>query len=123
MAASGGGGLQARVARLVSRQHGRPVLKPNKALVLADRVANRRIRRGEATCITEMSVMMACWKQNEFSERACAKEIQAFYACTAKAEAERKAKASLGSVEQTGTLTPRQALKLLQRYPNKKHET
>ncbi|XP_067876409.1 coiled-coil-helix-coiled-coil-helix domain-containing protein 1 [Heterodontus francisci] len=118
-----GGNVQARVAWLVSRRHGRPVLKPNKALVLADKVANRKSRLGEATCITEMSVMMACWKQNEFSERACAKEIQAFYACTAKAEAERKARASLDSVGQTGTLTPRQAMKLLQRYPNKTHLT
>ncbi|XP_060710063.1 coiled-coil-helix-coiled-coil-helix domain-containing protein 1 [Hemiscyllium ocellatum] len=114
-----GSALQAKVSRLVSRQHGRPVLKPNKALVLADRVANRKMRLGEATCITEMSVMLACWKQNEFSERACAKEIQAFYACTAKAEAERRARASLLSVGQTNTLTPQQATKLLQRYPNK----
>ncbi|XP_072439006.1 small ribosomal subunit protein mS37 [Chiloscyllium punctatum] len=106
-----GSALQAKVSRLVSRQHGRPVLKPNKALVL--------FQFSKAMCITEMSVMMACWKQNEFSERACAKEIQAFYACTAKAEAERKARESLESVGQTNTLTPQQATKLLQRYPNK----
>ncbi|XP_078055508.1 small ribosomal subunit protein mS37 [Mustelus asterias] len=122
MAASGVS-VQARVARLLSRQHGRPVLRPNKALVLADRVANRKSRLGEATCITEMSVMMACWKQNEFSEAACAQEIQAFYTCTAKAEAERKARARLDSVGQTNTLTPKQATKLLQRYPNKKQVT
>uniref|UniRef100_UPI00398F30A6 small ribosomal subunit protein mS37 n=1 Tax=Pristiophorus japonicus TaxID=55135 RepID=UPI00398F30A6 len=116
-----GGGLQARVAWLVSRQGGRPVLKPSRPLALADRVATRRRRLGEATCITEMSVMMACWKQNDFSESACAKQIQAFYTCTAKAEAERKAKASSDSMEQTGRLAPKQALKLLQRYPNKNH--
>ncbi|XP_041032318.1 coiled-coil-helix-coiled-coil-helix domain-containing protein 1 [Carcharodon carcharias] len=121
--AAAGGNVQARVAWLVSRQHGRPVLKPNKPLVLADRVANRKSRLGEATCITEMSVMMACWKQNEFSERPCTKEIQAFYTCTAKAEAERKARANLDKVGQTGTLTPKQATKLLQRYPNKKQVT
>ncbi|XP_038638992.1 coiled-coil-helix-coiled-coil-helix domain-containing protein 1 [Scyliorhinus canicula] len=116
-----GGGVQARVAWLLSKQHGRPVLRPTKALALADRVANRKSRLGEATCITEMSVMMACWKQNEFSESACAQEIQAFYTCTAKAEAERKARSD--SVGQTSTLTPKQATKLLQRYPNKKQVT
>ncbi|XP_051897322.1 coiled-coil-helix-coiled-coil-helix domain-containing protein 1 [Pristis pectinata] len=77
----------------------------------------------EATCITEMSVMMACWKQNDFSEVACAKEIQAFCDCAAKAEAERRAKANVDGVTQTGFLTPKQATKLLQRYPNKIHNT
>lgn len=40
----------------------------------------------EATCITEMSVMMACWKQNDFSDLPCAEEIRRFYDCVAKAE-------------------------------------
>lgn len=40
----------------------------------------------DTTCITEMSVMMACWKQNDFSDTACAKEIQMFYDCVARAE-------------------------------------
>lgn len=40
----------------------------------------------EATCITEMSVMMACWKQNEFRDEACRKEIQDFFDCASKAE-------------------------------------
>ncbi|NWV02491.1 CHCH1 protein, partial [Ptilonorhynchus violaceus] len=49
-------------------------------------VANRREQPAEATCITEMSVMMACWKQNDFSDTACAEEIRMFYDCVAKAE-------------------------------------
>ena len=40
----------------------------------------------EATCLTEMSVMMACWKQNDFNDKSCAEEIRAFYDCVAKAE-------------------------------------
>uniref|UniRef100_A0A8C3S8Y3 Uncharacterized protein n=1 Tax=Chelydra serpentina TaxID=8475 RepID=A0A8C3S8Y3_CHESE len=40
----------------------------------------------EATCTTEMSLLMACWKQNEFSDAACAKEIQTFYDCVAKTD-------------------------------------
>ncbi|XP_010141380.1 PREDICTED: coiled-coil-helix-coiled-coil-helix domain-containing protein 1, partial [Buceros rhinoceros silvestris] len=49
-------------------------------------VASGLARVGEATCITEMSVMMACWKQNDFSDAACAEEIRMFYDCVAKAE-------------------------------------
>ncbi|KAK2523562.1 Chchd1 [Columba guinea] len=63
-----------------------PVLRPTRPLVLADKVANRREQAGEATCITEMSVMMACWKQNDFNDAACAEEIRVFYDCVAKAE-------------------------------------
>lgn len=30
--------------------------------------------------------MMACWKQNEFRDEACRKEIQDFFECASKAE-------------------------------------
>lgn len=30
--------------------------------------------------------MMACWKQNDFNDAACAEEIRMFYDCVAKAE-------------------------------------
>lgn len=40
----------------------------------------------EASCLTEMALMMACWKTNEFSDHACAKEITTFFECAAKAE-------------------------------------
>ncbi|NXL64452.1 CHCH1 protein, partial [Chordeiles acutipennis] len=63
-----------------------PVIRPTRPLALADKVANRREQAGEATCITEMSVMMACWKQNDFNDTACAEEIRMFYDCVAKAE-------------------------------------
>nr|XP_008112460.1 PREDICTED: coiled-coil-helix-coiled-coil-helix domain-containing protein 1 [Anolis carolinensis] len=89
-----------------------------RPLVLANRVSNRRLRQGEATCITEMSLMMACWKQNEFSDTACAQEIQMFYDCAAKAEAERKEKIRQESIGLTGNLTPKQVNKLLSRFPN-----
>ncbi|NXK48491.1 CHCH1 protein, partial [Chauna torquata] len=63
-----------------------PAVRPTRPLVLADKVASRRETAGEATCITEMSVMMACWKQNDFSDTACAEEIRTFYDCVARAE-------------------------------------
>lgn len=110
--------LRGRLARLGTSR--KPVLKPNKPLILADRVGERRRERGgefssrslgrpgsgwatrlpalpavvqtppafpaEATCITEMSVMMACWKRNEFRDDACRSEIQNFFDCASKAE-------------------------------------
>uniref|UniRef100_F6R9J6 Coiled-coil-helix-coiled-coil-helix domain containing 1 n=1 Tax=Monodelphis domestica TaxID=13616 RepID=F6R9J6_MONDO len=107
--------LRGRLARLSNGK--RPVLKPNKPLVLANRVGAGRRELGEATCITEMSLMMACWKQNEFSDDLC-KEIKDFFACASKAEAERKQKAKQEYLGSTGNLTPKQANKLLSRFPN-----
>uniref|UniRef100_A0A8C4J5E7 Coiled-coil-helix-coiled-coil-helix domain containing 1 n=1 Tax=Dromaius novaehollandiae TaxID=8790 RepID=A0A8C4J5E7_DRONO len=74
--------------------------------------------RYEATCITEMSVMMACWKQNDFSNAACAEEIRTFYDCVAKAEKERREKAEDETLEPRGKLTSSKVNKLLRRFPN-----
>ncbi|OXB77695.1 UNVERIFIED_CONTAM: hypothetical protein H355_003524 [Colinus virginianus] len=78
------------VSRWLSGQwrHGKrpPAVRPTRPLVLANKVANRRELAGEATCLTEMSVMMACWKQNDFNDKACAEEIRTFYDCVAMAE-------------------------------------
>lgn len=38
--------IQDKVARLLSKQHGKPVLKPNKSLALKDEVANRKPKKG-----------------------------------------------------------------------------
>lgn len=40
----------------------------------------------EATCITEMSLLMACWKQNNFVDSLCSTEMNSFYACVDKAQ-------------------------------------
>ncbi|XP_074088956.1 small ribosomal subunit protein mS37 [Macrotis lagotis] len=108
--------LRGRLARLSNGK--RPVLKPSKPLMLADRVGAGRRELGEATCITEMSLMMACWKQNEFSDTICAKEIKDFFACSSKAEAERKQKAKQELLGSSGKLTPKQTNILLRRFPN-----
>lgn len=111
MAAYGGNAFQEKVSRLLSREHGKPVLKPNRTLALRDAVANRKLKKGgktrtgididvnvhahktflnvlashtfstEATCITEMSVMMACWKRNNFVDGLCSNETSSFYKC------------------------------------------
>uniref|UniRef100_A0A673GEX7 CHCH domain-containing protein n=1 Tax=Sinocyclocheilus rhinocerous TaxID=307959 RepID=A0A673GEX7_9TELE len=38
----------------------------------------------EATCVTEMSLLMACWKQNDFNNTVCSKEVSVFYTCVEK---------------------------------------
>ncbi|KAM9068813.1 coiled-coil-helix-coiled-coil-helix domain-containing protein 1 [Sarcophilus harrisii] len=108
--------LRGRLARLNNGK--RPVLKPNKPLMLANQVGARRRDLGEATCILEMSLMMACWKQNEFSDTICAKEIKDFFDCASKAEAERKQKAKQDLLGPSGNLSPKQTNKLLGRFPN-----
>uniref|UniRef100_A0A8D0FR95 Coiled-coil-helix-coiled-coil-helix domain containing 1 n=1 Tax=Strix occidentalis caurina TaxID=311401 RepID=A0A8D0FR95_STROC len=93
-----------------------PVLRSTRPLVLANKVANRREQAGEAMCITEMSVMMACWKQNDFNDTACAEEIRMFHDCVAKAEKERKNQNEdiLSSRE---NLTSSKVNTLLRRFP------
>ncbi|XP_021115297.1 coiled-coil-helix-coiled-coil-helix domain-containing protein 1 isoform X2 [Heterocephalus glaber] len=76
--------LRGRLPRLANPR--KPTLKPNKPLILANRVGERRREKGEATCITEMSVMMACWKENEFRDSACKKEIQDFFECASRTQ-------------------------------------
>ncbi|XP_029464833.1 coiled-coil-helix-coiled-coil-helix domain-containing protein 1 [Rhinatrema bivittatum] len=116
--AKSGAELQAYLYCLVSRRLGKPVLRPSRPLVLADKVANRKARLGEATCLTEMSLMMACWKQNNFSDAACVKEIQSFFDCNAKAQAEHRAT----RLSESGRLPPKQVNKLLKMFPNIRHE-
>uniref|UniRef100_A0ACB8ET99 Uncharacterized protein n=1 Tax=Sphaerodactylus townsendi TaxID=933632 RepID=A0ACB8ET99_9SAUR len=65
-----------------------------------------------------MSLMMACWKQSEFNDAACTKEIQAFLDCSSKAEAGRKEKLLEGSLDQSGNLDTKQVNRLLNRFPN-----
>ncbi|KAM6264388.1 small ribosomal subunit protein mS37 isoform 2-T2 [Spheniscus humboldti] len=93
-----------------------PVLRPTRPLVLANKVANRREQAGEAMCITEMSVMMACWKQNNFNDTACAEEIRMFYDCVAKAE-ERKNQNEEDALSPRENLTSSKVNKLLRRFP------
>lgn len=46
MAAQRGIQFQEKVSRLLSRQNGKPVLKPNRTLALKDAVANRKLKKG-----------------------------------------------------------------------------
>ena len=46
MAMQSGQAFQDKVARMLSREHGKALLKPNKPLVLKDEVANRKMKKG-----------------------------------------------------------------------------
>uniref|UniRef100_A0A3Q3VZ47 Uncharacterized protein n=1 Tax=Mola mola TaxID=94237 RepID=A0A3Q3VZ47_MOLML len=121
MAVQGGTLFQENVSRLLGRQHGKPVLKPKRTLALGDPVANRKLKKGEATCITEMSVLMACWKQNNFVDNLCSDEMNSFYICVKKAQAAMKNKYELSSI-QGGRLHLKEATAMLKRYPNLRTE-
>ncbi|CAN9500191.1 unnamed protein product [Ophioblennius macclurei] len=113
-------GIQEKVMRLLTREKGKPVLKPNRALVLKDEVANRKPRKGEASCITEMSLLMACWKQNNFVDSLCGSEVQNFYTCVSEAQKALKSQKEQSTMQ--GRLTPKLANTLLRRYPNLRTE-
>ncbi|XP_056291542.1 coiled-coil-helix-coiled-coil-helix domain-containing protein 1 [Pseudoliparis swirei] len=121
MAAQGGILFQEKVSRMLSRRDGKPVLKPNRPLVLKDQVANRKLKKGEATCITEMSVLMACWKINNFNDGLCSTETSSFYSCVEKAQAARKSRSEQSGL-QGGRLHPKEVNTLLRRYPNLRTE-
>lgn len=40
----------------------------------------------EASCVTEMALLMACWKQNDFNSKLCSNELTVFYTCIEKAQ-------------------------------------
>nr|XP_020463185.1 coiled-coil-helix-coiled-coil-helix domain-containing protein 1 [Monopterus albus]XP_020463186.1 coiled-coil-helix-coiled-coil-helix domain-containing protein 1 [Monopterus albus] len=121
MAAQGGIQIQEKVGRLLSKQNGKPVLKPNKALVLKDAVGNRKPKKGEATCVPEMSLLMACWKDNNFVDGLCSNEINTFYTCVEKAQAAMKNKSEPTNL-QGERLPPKLANTLLKRFPNLRTE-
>uniref|UniRef100_A0A8C7W5D1 Coiled-coil-helix-coiled-coil-helix domain containing 1 n=1 Tax=Oncorhynchus mykiss TaxID=8022 RepID=A0A8C7W5D1_ONCMY len=108
MSMHGGTALQEEVVQMLSRKQKKNVLKPNKPLSLKDEVTGK-LRKGiDAMCITEMSMMMACWKQNNFADALCSNEMQSFYKCIAV-----KAISEHHIIGQGGCFQPKQATTLL----------
>uniref|UniRef100_A0A8C7KJ77 CHCH domain-containing protein n=1 Tax=Oncorhynchus kisutch TaxID=8019 RepID=A0A8C7KJ77_ONCKI len=68
-----------------------------------------------AMCITEMSMMMACWKQNNFADALCSNEMQSFYKCVEKPRYDIAVKAISEHhiIGQGGCLQPKKATTLL----------
>lgn len=72
-------------------------------LRLKDRVSGKADNIKEVSCLYEMSLLLACFKQNEFNQALCSKEIESFQKCykeTTARKLERKEK------EAKGILTP-----------------
>ncbi|XP_025750545.1 coiled-coil-helix-coiled-coil-helix domain-containing protein 1 [Manacus vitellinus] len=111
----------ARVPRLGHPLGERPVA-PEQAAPGHPPAPPAGARRQEATCITEMSVMMACWKQNDFNDAACAEEIRVFYDCVAKAEKQRRNQ-NEDALSSRGNLPSSKVNKLLRRFPQIRHYT
>lgn len=54
MATQGGIQYLEKVNRLLSKQNGKPVLKPNRALILKDKVANRKMKKGGTNTVVSL---------------------------------------------------------------------
>ncbi|XP_034041442.1 coiled-coil-helix-coiled-coil-helix domain-containing protein 1 [Thalassophryne amazonica] len=117
MAAQEGLAIQEKVSRLLNREKRKPILKPTRPLVLKDRVGNHRRTKAEVVCVTEMTAMMACWKQNGFVEAMCTSEMKAFHTCVQQARAAKKAEMQQSSTH-GGHLSQKEATTLLKRFPN-----
>ncbi|TRY68134.1 hypothetical protein DNTS_030015 [Danionella cerebrum] len=99
-----------KVARLMCKSKGKHALKTKKPLVLLNTIGYVKSDKGDATCLTEMSFMMACWKENEFQNSACSKEIASFYTCVKEANAQAPGKGDRLLTKEINTL--------LRRFPN-----
>ena len=60
--------LQEKVNRLMSRTAGKPVLKPNKPLVLKGEVANRKMRRGGKKCTLLYNLGKSLFRYDNLSQ-------------------------------------------------------
>ncbi|XP_064644854.1 small ribosomal subunit protein mS37-like [Lineus longissimus] len=89
---------------------------------LANAVSGKGDRVQGNLCLQELSLMLACWKDNDYSEVPCAKETQAFEKCwhTALVEKARRQKISEGTIIGKGPMSSKQVNSLLKRYPQPK---
>uniref|UniRef100_A0A8C4QIA0 CHCH domain-containing protein n=1 Tax=Eptatretus burgeri TaxID=7764 RepID=A0A8C4QIA0_EPTBU len=81
-----GSHINAKVAYLCNGVYKKAWLKPHREMALLDRVANQRRPGEESPCVTEITVLMACWKTNNFEDLKCSDEIAAFRKCIATAK-------------------------------------
>ncbi|XP_022910129.1 small ribosomal subunit protein mS37 [Onthophagus taurus] len=90
-------------------------------LKLKSKVSGKGSTANEVCCLYEMSIMLACFKDKEFNQTMCAKEIENFKKCyVASMEdkrllKEREAKGIIAPGEKK--LTHKQVTSLLKKYP------
>ncbi|XP_044745728.1 coiled-coil-helix-coiled-coil-helix domain-containing protein 1 [Coccinella septempunctata] len=90
-------------------------------LKLKPRVSGKGDRTSEVYCLYEMSVLMACFKANEFNQKVCSKEIENFQQCydkSVKLKQGRKEKEAKGIlIPGEKRLSPKQVNTLLRKFP------
>lgn len=82
--------MSKRLGKIAARnlyKPGKRIPESGKPFALIDKVASKSEAKGAATCLGEMSVLLDCWKGNNFSDAACAKEIVSFNTCVTDARA------------------------------------
>lgn len=111
------------LARSRKLGHVEPVpFKEILPLKLKPLVSGKGGKVSDVCCIYEMTLMLACFKENEFGATGCAKEIEDFKKCyvnhvTAKRnKIARESKGLLTAGEKN--LSPKQINLLLKKYPN-----
>lgn len=91
-------------------------------LKLRPTVSGKGAKTSDVCCIYEMSVMFSCFKENEFNQSLCSKEIESFQNCyknhmhTKKARKDKEAKGILTPGEKQ--LSHKQINTLLKKFPN-----
>lgn len=91
-------------------------------LKLKQRVSGKGDNQTDVCCIYEMSVMFACFKENDFNQSLCSKEIENFQKCYTVNKRQKEQKKER---EAKGILTPgdkkmssKQLNQLLRGFPN-----
>ncbi|KAK7111716.1 small ribosomal subunit protein mS37-like [Littorina saxatilis] len=93
--------------------------------VLRGYVSNKSDKLTKAQCVEEMSVLMACWKRNDFNQQRCSPELATFQKCAVAAQAAEKAAREAAkqgkTVDTSGRNPSGQVNKMLQRFPQPAH--
>ncbi|CAG9857390.1 unnamed protein product [Phyllotreta striolata] len=93
-------------------------------LQLRNNVSGKGGKTSDVCCIHEMSIMFACFKENEFNQQLCSKEIERFQKCYKDfthdklRKEEKEAKGILIPGEKK--MSHKQINSLLRKYPNVK---
>ncbi|XP_056631915.1 coiled-coil-helix-coiled-coil-helix domain-containing protein 1 [Diorhabda sublineata] len=91
-------------------------------LKLKGAVSGKGGKSSDVCCIYEMSIMFACFKENEFNQAVCSKEIESFKKCyknhldAKKLKEEKEAKGVLTPGEKK--MSHKQLNALLRKFPN-----
>ncbi|XP_054774146.1 small ribosomal subunit protein mS37-like [Lytechinus pictus] len=111
--------MSKRLKEIILRNHYKPTeyINMSKPLALRDRVSLKKAKPEAATCITEMAVLMSCWKQHEFSDADCSEEISLFNKCLADAELLKREATQAGKTGSAKRLSSKQINELLWKYP------